>query len=76
MRFERHPGSTLSLLPKQWTNRTASGRPALMCPCCSGVFELEATHTVRGGGIVTPILVCPYACPLMEYATLLDWEAP
>jgi hypothetical protein len=78
MRFERHEGPTVSLLPKQWTDRTASGKPALMCPCCGGVFELEETHTVRGAGIVTPIVACPYACPFIEYVTLVDHpnEAP
>jgi hypothetical protein len=77
VRFERHEGPTLSLLPKQWTDQTASGKPAVMCPCCGGVYELEVglgeTHTVRGAGIVTPIVSCPYVCPFIEFVTLADW---
>lgn len=58
----------------QWTDETASGRPAIACPACGGISELPETHTVRGGGIVTPLFSCPYVCPLMEFITLDDWQ--
>lgn len=74
MRLARHLSAATSMKPGQWTDETASGRPAICCTGCGGIFELEETHTVRGAGIVTPIVSCPYVCPLMEFITLDDWQ--
>jgi hypothetical protein len=70
----RHLSTVQTMSPGEWTNETATGKPAIACPECGGISELELPHVVRGGGIVTPIWSCPYICPAMEFITLVDWD--
>lgn len=73
VRLQRHLSSLYSLQPGQWTDETPTGKPAVCCPSCGQVSDLDA-YTVRGGGILTPIWSCPYVCPAIEFLTLADWD--
>ena len=48
IRLQRHLGPVASIEPGQWTAETASGRPAVCCPACSAVDEVEGEIAVDG----------------------------
>jgi hypothetical protein len=59
----------------EWTDLTASGRPALCCSACSAVFELPATHRVNDDGLVVPAVRCGDAsCREFGYVRLENWS--
>lgn len=74
LRLNRHLGDVRSLDAGQWTDRTASGKPAIACPGCGSISEIDDTHTISPDGLVTPIWSCAsQACPLMEWIALEAW---
>jgi hypothetical protein len=73
--IQRNLGPVGHLSPRQYTRETASGDPAICCPRCSRVFELE--FGVHVGGVVSQIVSCPFAdCPFVDYLTLESWNEP
>lgn len=68
--FPRHLGSVGTMDPQQWTDLTASGRPAVCCPSCAAVAEVGGpTHVVSRQGRVTPRWKCE-ACGWQEWVEL------
>lgn len=75
IRLARNLGPVAHLTAGQWTAETASGHPAVSCPACSEVSELE--QRVLVGGIVSMVWSCPSdACPFMEFLSLEAWNEP
>lgn len=72
LRFSRHLGLPATLDPKQWTDRTASGNPAVMCPSCGGISEVvQPAHVIDREGRVTPSWKCPTeTCSFWEWVEL------
>jgi len=67
--LQRNLGPVQHLTARQWTAETTSGDPAVCCPTCERVFDLE--FGVHVGGVVSQIVSCPYAdCPFVDYLTL------
>jgi hypothetical protein len=72
-RYARHLGPVTSLLPGQYTTETASGRPALSCKACGGIYDVDlATHAIDREGRIVPALACPYVCGSLGFVTLGD----
>jgi hypothetical protein len=70
-RLNRHLGTVHTMLPGQFTIRTASGNPAVSCPVCGTIYEIPATHRWDEGGRVVPALKCADpACSFLEYVEL------
>lgn len=68
--FPRHLGSATTLDPQQWTDATASGKPAVCCPACGQVAEIDGpSHVVSRQGKVTPRWKCD-ACSYQEWIEL------
>lgn len=68
-RLQRNLGPVTHLTPSQYTVETASGDPAICCPKCGGISDLE--FSVLVGGVVSQIWSCPYvSCPFVDYLTL------
>ncbi len=76
--YQRHLGPVESLLPKQWTAETASGKPAICCEQCGGVTDIdedEGVYTILDAGRVVPIFSCPWTtCPSMDWINLESYE--
>lgn len=71
LRLQRQLGPVQHLTPGQWTIETASGRPAIRCPACGGISDLDEAHRVLTGGVVSPIWSCPFAsCAFQEFLSL------
>lgn len=74
--YERQLGPVESLRPGQWTDRTASGRPALSCVKCGGIYDVPETHGIDERGYVMPALTCEYlpcgTCDLVLLANYRD----
>lgn len=71
LRLQRFLGPPMHMTAGQWTDRTASGRPAIACPGCGGISELEPPHEIFGAGIVKYVWSCPMPpCPIMEFISL------
>lgn len=52
---------------------TASGKPAVSCPGCGQVDEIEPERVKNG--IVVGIWMCPStACPYIEWLSLDAWN--
>lgn len=76
LRFDRYLGSAQMLDLKQWTDLTASGRPALRCPTCGQIQELAIgeTHSVSRGGRVSPAVRCVGdGCSFVDFVDLEAW---
>ena len=74
LRFNRCLGPATALQHAEWTDETATGRPALRC-VCGHIFELPETHHVIDGGWISPVLACPSEpCPFMEFVQLEAWK--
>lgn len=72
LRLQRCLGPVGCLTPGQYTIETASGEPAVCCPGCSFVSDLDTG--VHVGGVVAQIWSCPYAaCSFCDYLTLESW---
>lgn len=71
--YERNLGPVQALQPGEWTLETASGRPALRCGACGGIYDLPETHRVDETGLVVPALRCEYVCDAFAYVRLLEW---
>ena len=57
----------------QWTMETASGNPALSCPACGQVDEIEPGRIKSG--VVVGIWMCQsQSCPYVEWLTLDAWN--
>lgn len=75
LRLARNLGPVAHLTAGQYTVETVSGEPAICCPACGGVSDLE--FGVHVGGVVSQIWSCPYAsCPFQDYLTLESWMEP
>ena len=75
--IQRHLGPVQSLLAAQWTELTASGRPAICCPKCGRASDLPLESRVLQGGEVSPIWSCPWeGCPAMMFVKLEAWGEP
>jgi hypothetical protein len=75
LRFSRHLGIPQTLDPQQWTDATASGRPALCCPQCHEVSEIvRGKHVISRQGSVTPEWRCLIGdCSFREWIELEAW---
>jgi hypothetical protein len=70
--LQRNLGPVTSLTARQWTAETLTGEPAICCPNCARVSDLE--FPVYHGGVVSQIWSCPYAdCSFVDYLTLEAW---
>jgi hypothetical protein len=68
-RLQRNLGPVTALTAGQWTDQTATGAPAVCCPKCARVSEIE--FGVHVGGVVSQIWSCDFAdCPYQDYLTL------
>lgn len=77
--IQRNLGPVAHLSPRQYTVETASGLPAICCPNCGGISEIDVgkTHRVLTGGLVSPVWACPYeTCPLIEFLYLEAYGEP
>lgn len=74
VRLRRLLAPATKLSPGEWSAETASGYPAMSCPCCGAIAELDE-HVVSVGGDVRPIFSCPSpACPFMDFVELSAWN--
>lgn len=72
LRLARNLGPVSHLTPGQWTAETASGLPAICCPKCSGVSDLE--HRVLTGGVVSMVWACSgEGCSYVDFISLEAW---
>lgn len=72
IRLARNLGPVTALAPREYTVETASGLPAVCCPSCGGISDIE--HEVYRDGRVARIWSCPYqSCPLVTYLDLECW---
>ncbi len=53
----------------EFTIETASSKPAVSCPICGTVTEIDPMYTIHPGGKVTPIWSC-HRCPFLDWITL------
>ena len=68
VRLRRLLAEATRLLQGEWSDETASGKPAIACPTCGDISELPETHKVTADGVVTPIWSCPAAaCPCSDF---------
>lgn len=73
-KYSRILGRVEHLQPGQWTEETASGRPAICCASCGGIADLPETHTAGEKGYVVPERECLYAtCGVVELVQLVDY---
>jgi hypothetical protein len=71
--IRRNLGPVSHLEPSEYTLETASGRPALACPSCGGISDLELD--VFDDGTVAGRWACPFeSCPLVDYLHLEAWR--
>jgi hypothetical protein len=69
LRLSRHLGPVESLDRGQWTDRTASGEPALSCPHCARVQDVR--HEVTAHGVVLLRWMCEApSCSFLDWLTL------
>lgn len=71
--LQRLLGPVRALDRGQYTTETATGRPAVCCPSCGDITELDETHRVLPGGLVSPIWMC--SLPSCGFADFLVLEA-
>lgn len=73
--LQRCLGPISHLDPGQYTLATASGDPAIRCPSCGGISDLEIK--VLAGGVVEEIWSCPFAaCSFQSYLVLESHDEP
>jgi hypothetical protein len=73
-RYKRNLGRVQCLQPGEWTDRTASGCPALRCGSCGTIFDLPDSHRIEDAGRVVPALRCAdVTCSEYSYVTLEDF---
>ena len=58
-RLVRHLGVATRLSKGEWSDRTASGRPAVCCPDCGEIAEIEYPNEVSNDGRVRFRWACP-----------------
>lgn len=74
--YERQLGPVTALRPQQWTDATASGRVAICCRNCGGIYDLPETHRVDDG-LIVPALRCEFTpCGVFEYVRLANYGEP
>lgn len=72
LRLQRNLGTAGALTPGQWTDRTASGAPAVCCPACGGVSEIEGP--IDRSGTVNRRWTCPHiSCSFRDWLSLEAW---
>lgn len=72
--LQRHLGLARTLDRGQWTDRTASGRPAASCPDCGQIDEVDVD---QASGRVRYIWACPSErCAFRAFLTLEAWKEP
>lgn len=76
VRFARNLGPVTALTGAQYTTETISGRPALCCPSCGSIVDLDAKYDVDGGGRVTPAWKCHETCSFFDWVVLGEWSEP
>ncbi|HEX5064128.1 MAG TPA: hypothetical protein VFV99_32350 [Kofleriaceae bacterium] len=59
------------LLAGEWTDETATGRPAVCCARCSGIYDIPETHRIDPAGFVRPELKCGAGCSEVGYGVRL-----
>ena len=73
VRYSRNLGPVKHLQVQEWTDETASGRPALRC-ACGTIFDLPESHRVLAGGLVAPVVKCPSGtCSFLDFIELEAW---
>lgn len=71
VRINRHLGPANTLDAKQWTDRTASGLPAICCPGCAAVADLSPVYSVNAqSGRVGPGRWSCDGCSFRDYIEL------
>jgi hypothetical protein len=71
--IERLDAPVAALAPGQYTVQTASGRPAICCPGCGGIEELEAPIDARGAVAEAFKCVTP-TCRFFDRVDLVAWD--
>jgi hypothetical protein len=73
--LRRNLGPISHLDPGEYTLSTASGDPAVRCPKCGGISDLEIK--VLAGGGVADFWSCPFAsCSFQSYLVLESHDEP
>ena len=72
IRIEPHEGTVETMGVATWTILTASGKPAVRCPCCGGVFDILTPIELDG----TATIACPWSCSFFDAVLLDAWEPP
>lgn len=76
VRLRRNLGPVSHLEPGEYTTETRDEQPAICCPGCGGISDLDIdTHEAFVDGVVAPIWACPFvSCPLIEFISLEAWR--
>lgn len=62
------------LIPGEWTEETASGKPALCCADCGAIYDVPETHRIEPSGLIVPAVKCPtVTCFAFSYLKLEAW---
>ena len=69
--LKRLLGPAKCLCPGEWSAETASGYPAVACPDCGAIDELDE-HRVAAGGEVSPVWKCQ-TCNGLTFLRLEAW---
>jgi hypothetical protein len=73
-RIHRNLGRVECLELGEWTSETASGRPAIRCPECGTIVDLEDRYRIDVAGHVSPTWRCgTMTCALVAWITLVDY---
>lgn len=69
--LKRLLGPAIRLSAGEWSSETASGKPAIACPSCGEIAEVDR---VLDGGLVSGVWSCPSEhCAVMEFLQLEAW---
>lgn len=73
--LQRLLGPVRALDRGQYTTETVSGRPAICCPECGDISELDDIHRILPGGLVTPLWPC-VECAFADWIVLEASDEP
>ncbi len=66
----RFMGPVTDLQAGEYTKETASGEPAVCCPLCSEISEIDPEkYTTERDGKIVPMWRCP-CCPCIEWISI------
>lgn len=75
--YRRHLGPVESLSAGEWTEETVTGRPAICCGSCAGIYDVPETHRIEPDGFIVPAIRCGIGpCPEFGYIRLLNYSDP